>query len=140
MSGFDGMDALIRSLEALPDTLTREAEQIVDDAAEEMAADVVQRYPLRDGDLRRGVVVDRSAGSRLKTKVRSRAQHAHLYEYGTVERFHARNGKSVGTMPAQPTFIPAAQRHRKRMVERLTDVVRRAKVDGMTGTADVEDR
>jgi HK97 gp10 family phage protein len=136
MSGIAGLEALIRSLEALPGEIKAAAAEIVDDTAEEMAADVIQRYPKREGRLRAGVVIDRSATSALRVKVRTKAPHAHLYEYGTVQRFHARNGKSVGTMPAQPTFIPAAQRHRRRMVEKLTNTVAR----GMTGTLDVQDR
>jgi hypothetical protein len=34
------------------------------------------------------------------------APHAHLVEYGTVERFH-KGGKSVGVMPANPFVRPA---------------------------------
>ena len=34
------------------------------------------------------------------------AQHAHLVEFGTTERYHA-SGKSVGIMPAEPFMRPA---------------------------------
>lgn len=35
------------------------------------------------------------------------APHAHLVEFGTVERFHRKSGKSVGIMPQHPFFTRA---------------------------------
>lgn len=144
--GFKGMPELIRALEKLPKEISGEAANIVHETANSMALDVRTEYPYDDGQLRSGVIVEEmtlsqydvlSTGRTLRWKVRSKAPHAHLYEYGTVERFHNRTGKSTGTMPAKPTFIPIAQRHRRRMFERLSQLLRRARVTGMTGSMDL---
>ncbi len=37
----------------------------------------------------------------------SHSPHAHLFEFGTAPRFHAKSGKAVGAMPAQPFLRPA---------------------------------
>ena len=37
----------------------------------------------------------------------SPSPHAHLSEFGTAPRFHAKSGKAVGAMPAQPFLRPA---------------------------------
>ncbi len=42
--------------------------------------------------------------------------HAHLLEFGTGERFH-KNGKSVGSMPAEPFMRPAWDAHKSSMPE-----------------------
>ncbi len=47
-----------------------------------------------------------SAGTRVLVKVAVTSPHAHLVEFGTVERFH-KSGKSVGRMPANPFIRPA---------------------------------
>ncbi len=47
------------------------------------------------------------------------APHAHLYEFGTVQRFHKKTGKSVGAMPARPFMRPAWDAHQATMLETL---------------------
>lgn len=47
-----------------------------------------------------------SEGTRIFMLIGATAPHAHLVEFGTVERFH-KSGKSVGVMPAQPFIRPA---------------------------------
>lgn len=47
-----------------------------------------------------------SAGTRVLVRVAVTAPHAHLVEFGTVERFH-KSGKSVGIMPPNPFVRPA---------------------------------
>ncbi|MDK3017623.1 HK97-gp10 family putative phage morphogenesis protein [Pseudodonghicola flavimaris] len=47
------------------------------------------------------------------------APHAHLYEFGTGERVHKKNGKSVGTMPARPFMRPAWDANQDQMLETL---------------------
>jgi len=42
--------------------------------------------------------------------------HAHLYEDGTVQRFH-KTGKSVGVMPAQPFMRPAWDSHQAEVLK-----------------------
>lgn len=139
VDGFAGMGALITQLEQLPDRLRDETEGIVQATADLMAADLRREYPEHEGALRRGVVVERSAGSEAKVKVRSKAPHAHLYEYGTVQRFLAGNGANRGTMPARPTFIPIAQRNRRRMVEQLMRIVKNTRVHGMDGSMELRE-
>lgn len=135
--GFSGMADLIADLGRLAE-VPEEAAGIVRTTAELMEAEVVQAYPAHEGELRRRVV--REELGPLRWKVRSKAPHAHLYEYGTVQRFTAGRGANRGTMPAKPTFIPAAVRARTRMVDRLTDLVKRQKVRGMTGTMEIRER
>ena len=48
-----------------------------------------------------------SAGTRVLVWVAVNAPHAHLVEFGTVERFHKTSGKSTGVMPMQPFIRPA---------------------------------
>ncbi len=132
MSGFNGMDQLIRDLEELPEALKGETAKILEGAANGMAAAVRQQYPFKTGNLVRHVVIVRD--DPLRVRVRNTAKHAHLYEYGTVRRQTNSTGANRGTMPARPVFVPAAVRHRKRMLEDLQGMLRRAKVRGMTGT------
>ncbi|MGE0460901.1 MAG: HK97 gp10 family phage protein [Vicinamibacterales bacterium] len=139
--GFTGMADLIADLGRMGEDVQREAAGVVRSTAELMQAEVVRDYDEADGDLRRGVVVEPgrgvSADLALRWKVRSKAPHAHLYEFGTVQRFTAGTGANRGTMPAAPTFVPAAVRARARMVDRLTALLRRQRVKGMTGTMEV---
>lgn len=136
---FSGMAELIRSLQALPEELQTEAEGVVQATADLMAAELRRDYPAHSGNLREQVRVDSEPGAngRVRARVRATAKHAHLYEYGTVQRFTKSSGANRGTMPARPTFVPAAVRNRKRMVEKLTDVLRRTRVPGMSGSMEV---
>lgn len=47
-----------------------------------------------------------SLGTRITVSVETAAPHAHLVEFGTVERFH-KSGKGTGAMPMDPFFRPA---------------------------------
>jgi HK97 gp10 family phage protein len=137
---FSGMAALIRGLQNLPAQVQQEAEGVVQATASLMAAEVRRDYPQGEtGNLRKGVVIKHEQGvnGRVRAQVRSVAKHAHLYEYGTVQRYTKGSGANRGTMPAQPTFVPAAVRNRQRMVEKLADVLRRTKVAGMDGSMEV---
>lgn len=140
--GFSGMAELIADLGKLGEAAQREGAVVVQQAATSMASELQSAYPSHEGVLRGRVVVEnRSAGSgpALRWKVRSKAPHAHLYEYGTVRRFTADTGANRGTMPATPTFVPAAIRTRRRMVEGLKAVIRRQRVRGMTGQLEVRE-
>jgi hypothetical protein len=131
-----GMAALIRGLQQLPEAIQQEAEGVINATADLMAAEVRRDYPAgKTGNLRKDVRVERKA--RLRAQVKSAAKHAHLYEYGTVSRYLKSNGASRGTMPAQPVFVPAAVRNRRRMVERLTEIVKRTRPAGFDGTPEV---
>lgn len=149
--GFTGMAALIRDLERMDDDVRTEAAGVVQATAQLMKADVERAYAKDAGDLQRGLVVEemtrgqyaRVDGTRalhgtLRWKVRSKAPHAHLYEYGTVQRFTASTGANRGTMPAKPTFVPAAVRARQRMQRELEGVVQRQRVKGMVGAMELK--
>jgi hypothetical protein len=135
--GFSGMADLIRGLEQLPEQLKGEAAHIVEGSANGMAAAVRQAYPIKEGDLVKGVVVEKQ--SPLRVRVRNTARHSHLYERGTVQRATAGTGANRGTMPAKPTFIPAAVKARARMVTDLTTMLKRTRVAGMDGTPEVRE-
>ena len=137
------MAELIADLSHLGESVERETAQVVQRAAEEMGAELQRRYPSYEGVLRRRVVVESrpspAGGPVLRWKVRSKAPHAHLYEYGTVQRFSGATGANRGTMPATPTFVPAAVRARRRMIDGLQALVRRQRVRGMTGQLEVRE-
>jgi hypothetical protein len=134
--GFRGMDELIAALRNMPEELKGEAAKTITATADAMEADVRQQYARGPtGNLLKGV--GQRARSPLNIRVHSRAFHVYLYEYGSYksgERHH-KSGKSTGTMPANPVFVPAAVRARKRMYQRHEEMLRRAKVRGMTGSA-----
>jgi hypothetical protein len=127
----EGLEAFRQALRSLPEDLAREAGEIVESAAEQAKADVQRAYPEGPtGNLRRGVTRQREHHSRYgaAVTVRSRAQHSHIYEKGTQAR-STRRGANRGRMPAAPQerqMIPIVIRHRKRMTERLKDLVRKA--------------
>lgn len=138
-AGFSGMQELIAGLGQLSATVQAEAGDIVLGAAVTMSSDVKREYGTGPtGNLAARVVVEKAGP--LRVKVRTKAPHAHLYEFGTVQRFTHGTGANRGTMPAKPVFVPAAVRTRKRMVDDLKDLVRRQRVRGMTGTLEVRDR
>ena len=149
--GFTGVAALIRDLERMDEEVQTEAGGIVRASALLMEAEVERAYAEAEGALRRGVVVEemdrgqfvrdgggpRNQHHALRWKVRSKAPHAHLYEFGTVQRFTNDTGANRGTMPAKPTFIPAAVRTRARMQRELEGLVRRQRVKGMSGAMEL---
>jgi HK97 gp10 family phage protein len=140
--GVSGMAALIADLARMGEAVQRESAGIVKSTADLMKAEVVRDYPVADGELRRRVVVEQGRrgdgeNSSLRWKVRSKAPHAHLVEYGTVQRFTNDTGANRGTMPAKPVFVPAAVRARARMVRELVGIVRKQRVKGMTGSLEV---
>lgn len=128
---WEGLEELRAELRRLPSHLAAEGADIVDDEAAQAKDEVVAAYETQfkgdanTGNLVKGVRVRKSrttfGGSSL---LQSTAPHAHLYEYGTQLRRH-RNGKSVGQMPPKPTVVPIVVRRRRRMYERLADLVRR---------------
>jgi hypothetical protein len=140
--GFQGLDALIADLQRLPESMKREAANHITAAADGMESELRQSYARGEtGNLIKGV--GQKQIEPLVKQVYSRAKHAHWYEYGTVQRYQYTVGdKSVGSMepggttnPGQPTFIPSAVRHRKRLHEAFERIVKSIKVRNMTGSA-----
>lgn len=139
--------ALREALEAVPDTLRRETlGPIVRESAEGLAADLrgqyanTKRTSINPGTLASRVVVEPGRDGRgLLAKVRSKAPHAHLYEYGTVQRRTNETGANRGTMPARPTFVPLAIRWRERMVRSAASALRSLRIPGFTGSPEVRE-
>lgn len=53
----------------------------------------------------------------------SHAPHAHLYEDGTAPRYHKKNGKFIGAMPANPFMRPAWDLYQPGMLKNLGELV-----------------
>jgi len=139
---FEGFDDLSRALEALPEDLSRrELAPVVRSHSEGLATDLRSAYDQGGtGTLAARVVVEPGRDLRgLRMKVRSKAPHAHLYEYGTVQRFTAGTGANRGTMPARPTFIPTAIRWRERMKRATKTVLQSLRVPGFHGSPEVRE-
>jgi hypothetical protein len=108
-----GRDAFEAALLALPATLTAEAGAILLAAAQEAKAAIVAAYPERTGNLRRGVVVAPVRGRVFAgARLRQRAPHGWLYEYGTKVRTN-RAGQNRGRMQERPTFWPIAEAYQR---------------------------
>jgi hypothetical protein len=122
----DGLADLRRALLALPAELVSEAGVIVHAQAEAAAREMAGAYPVHTGGLRRGLSVEVAGDQASATaRVKNRARHAAIFEYGTAERRWA-NGKSTGRMPAGRVFIPIAMQRRRIMLSALIDLVERA--------------
>jgi NADPH:quinone reductase-like Zn-dependent oxidoreductase len=134
---WQGLSEFESALRELPTTVRSEAQPIVSDAANATASHVKAAYErvrtsgtsgrkaagkhLADGVK---VVVDNGGTSYARAFMRSTAKHSHLYEFGSVKR-QWKSGKNTGTMPAQPTVIPAAERERRKMRDELVEMMRR---------------
>ena len=71
------------------------------------------------------VVVRKAAGGFAGgANVLVTSPHSHLYEFGTAERVY--KGQDRGAMPAHPTVIPAARRHRAAAIADVINIVREA--------------
>ncbi len=126
-----GLAEFRAALRALPKDLADEAGAIVLAHADDAKRQIQTAYPEGPtGNLRVGVRVDRSQSSAFAATaiVRSRARHASLFEFGTQAR-QTRAGKNTGAMPKAPAgqaMLPIVIRVRRRMVEQLIALVRRA--------------
>jgi hypothetical protein len=120
----DGLEALIRQLSDEPDAVRADGMVIVREETEGAAADIIQAYPAKTGNLRSRVRTYYPSTTLLVGVVRSAAPHSHLYEFGTVQRKN-RYGANRGRMPADKVTPVIAQRRRERMVHRMADMMRR---------------
>lgn len=140
------LDELRRELRDLPRELVDEGGAIVRRAADQAADAIRLAYPLGPpgrrrkgvpiipGNLRKGVrVKHESTAFGTVSTVRSTAQHAHLYEYGTQTR-QTSLGYDRGAMPARPTFVPIAIRVRHQMYEELIGLLQKQGLQ-VTGSA-----
>jgi hypothetical protein len=123
---FDGLAEFKAELRNLPAHLRDEADGIVLSAVNTASREVVDKYPTVTGNLKDGVkVIKAEAGAfGVVYALKSMANHAHLYEYGTQARQTAL-GYNRGPMPAKPTVVPVAIRHRRQMYDELMAMLRR---------------
>ena len=136
----DGLKELRDALEALPEQFTQtELKPLIKASAEGLQAELKSSYRKREGVLADRVVIEARDPRGLALRVRSKAPHAHLYEYGTIRRFTRGTGAFRGTMPATPTLVPAAIRWRRRMLEQTKAALRRMRIPGFTGSAEVRE-
>ncbi|MGH9161496.1 MAG: hypothetical protein ACRD2X_16135 [Vicinamibacteraceae bacterium] len=107
----------------LSDHLQNEAEVVVEDTAQSAAAQIRSEYSAAGYDtLPRAVTVQRTR--QLGRRVRVDAPHAHLTEYGTAPRKTSK-GYNRGTMPPNPVIGRVASSERRKMIDRLVEIVRR---------------
>lgn len=135
---WNGVDDARRFLQALPRELHAQGGGIVMEAVQNAYFDIKNRYPIDDGDLYRGLYVQVKRGGQygIVAKLRQRAPHASLVEFGTKgkERHWKNRGlkrhgtRSTGVMPPAPPgdyFIPLIQLHRARMNIKLKRLLER---------------
>ena len=125
----DGIESLKDALRMLPEELTDEAGAMIRSRALNAAGAIRAGYARgKTGHLQDGVVVEAvNAFSRygVSYRVKSKAKHAYLYEYGTVARhYYTTKGKlhATGVMPAAPpgrAFVPKMIDARERMYDDL---------------------
>ena len=110
-----GGKELVRKLKRLDQKVRKRiARKALRGAANPIRDDAKANVPVAEGKLKRSL--------RTRVQVSSRTQaafvearwpmgaHAHLVEFGTVERVR-KSGGSTGAMPAQPFLRPAFDRH-----------------------------
>jgi hypothetical protein len=123
----DGLDDLKRALRDLPEVLTDDAGDLVRAAAQNAAGGIRAGYAKVKGNLQNGVAVVEEGGARygVRYRVRSKAPHAYLYEYGTQARHYiteAGKRHATGIMPAAPpgrAFVPKMIDARARLYDEL---------------------
>ena len=127
---WDGFDAFRKALRDAPESVRAQADAVIRDTADVVARDVRSSYPQgQTGNLKRGVTVEHNSyrfGS--VGVVRSRAQHASIFEHGTKTRATG-TGANRGAMPRPPSVqqaIPKFVEARRRMTQALIDVLRGA--------------
>jgi len=122
---WDGLEELRQELRNLPPELQAEGGEIIVDSAESAADEIREAYPVRTGNLKARVRVKKTANSVSTTVVVSNtAKHAYIFENGTEAR-HTDLGANRGSMPPGHVFIPAVMKHRRRMYDRLKDLIAR---------------
>lgn len=136
---FTGLEELRAELRTLPTRLHAEAAGIVEASGASAAGAVKAEYAQHrvTGNLEKGVKVEHKRdGLAARSVVRSTAQHAFIFENGTVARHYITvEGKKhqTGRMPAFNIFIPIVIRARRAMYQQFAALMRRA---GLTVTGE----
>jgi hypothetical protein len=125
-----GLDALAKELATLPEKLMAD---VIDPRMDEETSEAAHRMETRYAheSLRKGVRRDkRGLGD---YRIRNTSPHAHLFELGTVARFHA-DGSPTGVMPATPVMIPEAVSARGRIDKGVQQDFRKLKTSHLEVT------
>jgi hypothetical protein len=131
-----GLDEFRAAMKALPAQLTTQADSIVRQSAELAAGQMRARYPVKTGNLRRGVrVTYQRSEAHTSATVQNVAPHASIYEHGTVARHYVGTDKlgrhyvgersDRGSMPPGNVFWPVYYARRRQMFAALKDLLRR---------------
>ena len=124
---FAGLDALFEFLRTAPERITDKAADIIENTTELTRSSLVQSYPRgRTGNLRAGVQVEyQHTRFGVLGRVVSKSPHAHLWEFGTVNRKTALDWKRGAAPHHKPQgLVPIAERNRKQMIADIVDVLR----------------
>lgn len=135
-----GLASFREQLRKLPHDLRAEGGAIVYAHAQRAYTQIQAGYPVRSGNLKRGLRIDYQTGKGQSSEfgvgvvVRNRAKHAWIFENGTEARRVSRLppgrtanfGISRGRMPPGRVFVPIAIRVRAQMYRQLEDLLRRA--------------
>ena len=131
-----GLDTFMQELEVLTSGLVEEATAIMRESAEAARADIAAAYPIKSGNLRRGLVLEEARGTLLAgLALRQTAPHGYIFEHGTRDREN-QAGQNRGRMTPRPTFEPRAYAYRR---SAIADVIFRIKLRGaasVTGEAE----
>jgi len=113
---WEDLDELKAALRQLPRQLAADGAVIVAATAEAAANEIRDAYPVRTGNLRKGVKVRKVNVSDFGAvaAVVNDAPHAYIFEHGTVAR-HTDIGADRGSMPPGHVFIPIMERRRREM-------------------------
>lgn len=116
----DGLSALLKDMEQLPDGLEAQAAPIITRAAQQAAADIVSAIPSGGSGTLAGRVRVAQRDT-LRAQVESHAPHAWLYEYGSGRR-QTKAGANRGVMPASKLVGRVASETRRGMNTALVRV------------------
>jgi hypothetical protein len=131
-----GLPQLMADLRELPESLRDEGRQIVQAEVNAAEAEVRAGYAehRESGNLDRGLQQRHETASGaavgpgegrygVRIVLRSGAKHAYLFEVGTQLPRKTDKGWNRGPMPAGKVFIPIVIRHRRRMYDRLAQLL-----------------
>src|SRR5262245_11367566 len=130
---WDGLEALRAELRRLPQDLTDDAIDIVNNAAEGAKAEIAAGYHRgKTGNLIAGLTIIQRAGfNKTVRELRNKAPHAWLWDHGsplrhdtTVKANRERNtGAKWGKSAPPCTFIKGVIKWRAWMYDRLTEML-----------------
>lgn len=116
---YTGLAEMYADLRALPAHLRTEGAAIVVDEGAQAFNEIIEAYPSRTGNLKRGMKLETHPSEfGMRVILRNVAKHAWLYENGTQVR-HTDLGQNRGFAHPAHVFVPRIIRHRRAMYARL---------------------